>query len=166
MYQPSFTIDTSVVVKWLNQEGEADTQQALSLLDKTKKGEFILFSSDLLPIEVVNALIWSKKLRGQPLKEAVKDLFSFPVQLVTTDETLALEAAQIAQEHKITVYDAIYLAIAYRKKTPLITANPRHQGRFKKIPVFTISDWPIPDHEIEIFTDKRLKELLKEDEKN
>jgi len=166
MDKPKFTVDTSVVVKWLNQEGEDNTTQALSLLHAAKRNELLLFSSDLLPIEVINVLIWSKKLQNNLLEEAIHDLFSFPVQLITTEEELASEAGKIAQENRITAYDAIFLAVAYKQNIPLITANPKHQARFKKIPVFDVAEWPVPDKEIEIYTDKRLKEFLKEDEKH
>lgn len=161
----SFTVDTSVVVKWLNQEQEAYTQEALLLLRLAKNGSCLLFSSDLLPVEVINVLTKSKKLHGEKLKQAVHGLFSFPIRLVTTDEKIGQAAAKIAEQYDLTSYDSVYLAVAYQKKAPLITANPKDQGKFKKIPVLDIANWPVPKQAIEIYTDERLEDFLKNDKK-
>jgi len=147
MDQPKFTVDTSVVVKWLNQEGESDTNQALSLLHAAKRNELLLLSSDLIPIEVSNALVWSKKLRNKLLEEAIHDLFSFPVQLITTDEALASEAGKISQEYGITIYDAMYLAVAMKQNASLITADSKHQTQFKKISVINLANWPLSEED-------------------
>lgn len=93
-----------------------------------------------LPHEVLNALIRGKGLKGRPLEQAVELFFSFPLEYVPTNYGLAAAAALIAEQERLTFYDAIYVALAFERSASLITANPAHQGKFKKIRVIDIAD--------------------------
>lgn len=137
---PTYIVDASVAVKWLNQKNEPAAAEALALLQEAITGACLLVSSDLLPHEVLNALIRGKGLNGRPLEQAVELFFSFPLEYVPTSFGLAAAAALIAEQERLTFYDAIYVALAFERSAPLITANPAHQGKFKKIRVIDIAD--------------------------
>lgn len=138
---PAYVVDASVAVKWLNMEREEATREALALLRGAVERRWQLVSSDLLPHEVSNALLRGKGLRGAFLEEAIDLFFSLPVITVRTDLALARTAAVIAEEYAITFYDAIYVAIAYERSLPLITANIRHQGRASRVTVLDVAQW-------------------------
>jgi len=62
---------------------------------------------------------------GYPLESAhqdVADLTGLPLRSVSTGE-LADEALEIAVTHRITAYDAAYVALARRLSLPLVTAG-------------------------------------------
>lgn len=136
-----FVVDASVVVKWLNQEGEDGSDAALELLRSAHEGRADLYTSDLAPHEVLNALIRGKKLRGRVLEDAVKLFYSLPLTYMPTDFLTAAAAAMIASEHHITFYDAVYIALILDEQTPLITANPKHQRVLPHLPVISVTEW-------------------------
>jgi len=137
----NYVVDASVVVKWLNQEREAATRQALTLLERAMQGEDELMSVDLLVYEVLNALIKGNRLRGRLLEEAVEVFFRLPLGLHNCDISLVSTAAIIAEQHQMTFYDAVYVALAYREQVPLLTANPKDQGKVPGLMVIDIADW-------------------------
>lgn len=136
-----FVVDASVIVKWLNQESEDDAGAALELLRSAHEGRTNLFTSDLAPHEVINALVRGKKLKGHFLEEAVKLFYSLPLTFMPTDYLTAASAAIIASEHNITFYDAVYISLILDEQTPLVTANPKHQRVLAHLPVIPVTAW-------------------------
>jgi len=137
----SYIVDASVVVKWLNQDRELSTRQAFSLLRGARHGNYTLLSSDLLIHEVLNVLIRSKRMAGVELAEAIETLFLLPYNAVPTTKDLATTAGQIAEKYGMTFYDAIYVALAYTKKSPLVTGNLKDQDKFPEVAVVNIANW-------------------------
>ena len=113
-------IDASVALKWvLDESGQAD---ALALLD-----EDILHAPDFLLIEVANAL-WSK-VRRRVIDRAQADaaydaIAGVPVAYTPMSE-LALPARSLAHALDLSVYDALYAALAQRLRCALATADVR-----------------------------------------
>ncbi|MBI3683258.1 MAG: type II toxin-antitoxin system VapC family toxin [Acidobacteria bacterium] len=118
-------VDASVAVKWFfPEEGE---QQALGLLD----GAQMLVAPDLIRVEVANAII--RKYRLQQLSQAdaketirlwVEALKNGVVQVTATLDDL-LEAASLSLQLEHSMYDCLYLAVARRTSSKLITADAR-----------------------------------------
>lgn len=137
----SYVVDASIVLKWLNQENEEAVKNAIEFLTGAIAGEYHLFSSDLLPHEVFNALIRGKRITGEKLKEAINNFFDFPIEIIPTSSVITVESSLIAENYNMTFYDAVYVGIAHTKQLPLVTANIRHQGKFEKINVIDIAKW-------------------------
>lgn len=143
-----YTVDASVVVKWLHHAQEEAVTQARMLLQGALEGMYALVSSDVLTHEVGNALLRGKGLTGTALTQAIELFFTFPIELIPADRFFVTAAAAIAEKHRMTFYDAIYVAIAYERRAPLITANMRHQGKFGKQFVLDIATWDGEDESL------------------
>lgn len=116
-----FVVDASVVLKWFVPEIHSDA--ARRLLAATHQ----FLSPDLLFPEVGNA-IWKKVRRGELTAEEgqrlAADISSVAVETVST-RGLMIDAHALAVTTGLTVYDAMYLALAIRLKTDLVTADDR-----------------------------------------
>lgn len=136
-----YIIDASVAVKWMNQDNEESSKQALSLLQGAVEGRYQLLSCDLLPYEIFNALIRGKKLKGPWIEKALDAFFLLPIETAPLDPTLAASTALIAEQSGMSYYDAAYVALAFQEQAPLLTANIRDQARMKNVTVINIADW-------------------------
>lgn len=115
----SLVIDASVALKWvLAEPGQA---AADALLDE----DLIAPSSWLL--EAANAL-WRRAQRGElsgdEAHERLSELFNAPVTAVPIEDDLSAAAA-LAQRLGHPVYDCLYLALAVREQTQVVTADRR-----------------------------------------
>lgn len=126
-----FVVDASVVIKWFVPEIHSDA--ARSLLATTHH----YFAPDLLFPEVGNA-IWKKVRRGELTvdegQRLVADISRVAVDTVST-RGLLNDAHSLAVTIGLTVYDAVYLALAVRLKTQLITADDRLRRALAAHPV-------------------------------
>jgi predicted nucleic acid-binding protein len=116
-----FVVDASVVIKWFVPEIHSDAASRLL----AAKHQYL--SPDLLFPEVGNA-IWKKVRRGELTAEEGQqlaiDLAGIAVETVSTRD-LIVDAQALAISTGLTVYDAMYLTLAVRLKTELITADDR-----------------------------------------
>ncbi len=116
-----FVVDASVVIKWFVPEIHSDA--ARRLLATTHQ----YLSPDLLFPEVGNA-IWKKVRRGELTAEEgqrlAADISSIAVETVST-RGLMIDAHALAVTTGLTLYAAMYLALAVRLETELITADDR-----------------------------------------
>ncbi len=116
-----FVVDASVVFKWFVPEIHSDAARRLLA------GSHQYLSPDLLFPEVGNA-IWKKVRRGELTAEEgqrlAADISSIAVETVST-RGLMIDAQALAITTGLTVYDAMYLALAVRLETELITADDR-----------------------------------------
>jgi predicted nucleic acid-binding protein len=53
--------------------------------------------------------------------------------LVALDETLAMQAAQIASEHRLRGSDAVYGAVAARFGSPIVTLDREQHSRLRRV---------------------------------
>ncbi len=102
-------VDTSVVLKWVLQEGDSETARSL-LLTET------LAAPDLLMIECANVL-WIKVPRGLLPRDlargALAAISAAPVALLPTSRYVTA-AQSIAFDIDQTAYDSLYLAAAWQ----------------------------------------------------
>ena len=116
-----FVVDASVVIKWFVPEIHSD--RARRLLAASHQ----YLTPDLLFPELGNA-IWKKVRRGELTAEQGRrlavDIASIAVETVST-RGLMIDAQALAIATGLTVYDAMYLTLAVRLKTELITADDR-----------------------------------------
>lgn len=114
-------VDSSVAMKWFLPEVMAD--RAAGLL----QGGNRLCAPDLIFPECGNVL-WKKIARGElPADEGqavLRGLAGAPVAIIPS-RTLTEAALTIATAHRVTVYDALYVALAAILDGVLVTADER-----------------------------------------
>lgn len=138
---PIFIVDSSVIVKWLHHEKEQNVEQAEQLLDNALRGAIELFAPELAKYEIGNALLQKKRLSLSEAKILLTNLYSLPIQFISLAEDLANNTYKIAQEAKITYYDASFMSLAKQYGATLVTDNVKHQGKDPGIKVVSLKDY-------------------------
>lgn len=117
----TLVVDASVAVKWL--VVEEDSTRARDLVDGGEE----LHAPRLLASEVANA-VWRKVRLGQVDRRAAPQLVAtmsdMPVRW-HPDETLSADAVRLAVALDRPVYDLMYLILAQRLGTRVVTADQR-----------------------------------------
>lgn len=134
-------LDTSVVFKWYVKESEADTTQADLILEKFVAGAEIIKVPELLIYELANALSYCKRLSLKEKEEALFNFFDLGIEIIAVAKDDIVSSLQIVKKYKITIYDAVYLALAKILDEPLITANPKHQKFGKNYQVILLKNY-------------------------
>ncbi len=134
-------IDSSVIVKWLNQQNEERLAQADKILNDERKGEVVLFVPELAKYEIGNALLIRKQLSLTDADTTFNVLFALPLHFVYQSEELAHETYTIAQEVSITYYDASFIALAKQERAELVTDNPKHQAKTQVVKVILLGNY-------------------------
>lgn len=115
-------VDTSVALKWLKPQGEDHVEAAKALLDEHQSGTSVLHAPGHLLLEVMNAL-WSHRASAEQITRAVRLLHQLHIEFVEPDDALLASAASLAVRHRITVYDAIFAALARQLGCELVTGD-------------------------------------------
>ena len=105
-------IDTSVAVKWLNQDNEGNIDKANEILEDVKDGRIELLAPELLKYEIGNALLFGKKIATEDIKDLMSIFYSLPIAFVTAGQDFANSTYVLAKTLKITYYDASFLTVA------------------------------------------------------
>ena len=125
-----FVVDASVVVKWFVPEIHGEAARRLL----TFQHEYV--APDLLFAETANT-IWKKIRRGELKPEEgrrlVADIGRVAVETVSC-RALAEDAHALAIATGRAVYDALYVALAVRLDTRLITADDRLDAALSNMP--------------------------------
>ncbi|MBO0912740.1 MAG: type II toxin-antitoxin system VapC family toxin [Acidobacteria bacterium] len=121
---PGFVIDASATLPW-RFEDEA-TPWTEALLDRVQGGEEVRVPAHW-PLEVANTLLMARRsgrLTAAQVSEFIEDLAAFPIRM---EQPLDLAhwppILALAQVHRLTAYDAAYLALAKRTGLPLATLD-------------------------------------------
>lgn len=126
----TIVIDASVALKWVLDEPGSDAADAL--LNEE------LIAPALWLLEAANAL-WRRTQRGEitaeEAKERLAELYNAPVTTITIDDDL-LAAADLANQLGHPVYDCLYLAMAIRENTYVVTADSRFQAAVDRSSTF------------------------------
>lgn len=126
-----FVVDASLVLKWFIPEIHSEAAR------RWLGASHDYVAPDLLFAEVGNA-VW-KKVRRKELEEAegrqlVKALGQVAVETVATRNLLE-DALALALTAGVTVYDAMYLALAVRLETAVITGDDRFADKVAERPL-------------------------------
>ena len=113
-------VDSSVAVKWFRRNEESGVQEAESLLTDHRAGAVKLVCPTQLRLEVLNALRMHGA-DGDQLERVTRALEDTGLFWVHMDVDLAISAARIAADHRLTVYDAAFVATALMLDAELVT---------------------------------------------
>lgn len=116
----AFVIDASVAIAWIH-PAQA-TEQTRAMLEAVADGAVIEVPA-LWPIEVANALLVLERRRKLNAAERGRALEWLPRLPLKVDHEMALLAfgpvSELAAEFSLSVYDAVYLELAMRRRLPL-----------------------------------------------
>jgi len=113
-------VDASVALKWVLPE--ADTDLAIALLSSSE-----LTAPDIFVVEAANALwrhVVRKELNVAEAQSRLSKLRSVPITRTASDDDID-GALRLAADLSHPVYDCIYLALALRLDTYVVTADNR-----------------------------------------
>lgn len=116
-----YVVDASVVIKWFL--AEPQTEAAHRLL----AGNHDLLVPDLVYAEVGN-ILWKRLRRGELHQEPALAIMQAVVNLALethASSPLAVSALEIAHQTQRTAYDSLYLALAVRETSALVTADAK-----------------------------------------
>lgn len=133
-------IDSSVIVKWLHIENEENIKEADAILREASNGKSLLLVPELAKYEVLNALL-HKELDTPALLACTHAFFTLPLQYYSLSESTAKRSMEMAHEHGITYYDAVFVALAQEESATLVTANPKHQRVQKMTRVIALKEY-------------------------
>lgn len=121
-------LDASVAAKWfLPTKGETLGDEALHLLRRYVKGEIRFIVPDLFWAETAN-ILWKATRQGRIAKPAAQAaLISLEERKVPTVSSRLLlpQAFAIAAAWERTVYDCLYVALAFESDAEMVTADEK-----------------------------------------
>ena len=116
-------VDSSVALTWCFEDEQ--TPAALALLEAVVETGAV--APSLWPLEVLNALIMAERRKRVDAAERQRlSGFLRDLPIVLDDETAAQAwsvTIQLAERHRLTVYDAAYLELAQRRDLPLASLD-------------------------------------------
>ena len=122
-HHAGYVVDASVLVKWFLHHQEADRDRALALRDLHISGRSTIYVPRLALLEVLNAIRFSPKADEEAGETALEALQDLHLEAKAADVNVLRKANAIAWAYKITIYDALYVALAEQVGYPLITAD-------------------------------------------
>jgi predicted nucleic acid-binding protein len=118
-----YVVDASVLVKWFLHHQEADRDRALALRDLHVSGQSKLFVPQLAFLEILNAIRFSSTGGEEDGETAIEVLWDLHLEVKPPESDLLRKTNAISWAYKITIYDALYVALAEQVGFPLITAD-------------------------------------------
>jgi predicted nucleic acid-binding protein len=119
----SVLVDTSVLIKWFHTTGEGELGAARALRDAHVTNQLDAHILDLALHEVGNVLVRSLEWPAEEVADQLDDLLAiFGTPLLSSPEWLRA-AAVLAAAHRLTFYDAAWVAAARELGVSLVSAD-------------------------------------------
>ena len=112
---PAIVIDASAAASWLLPDETAGAYQ--EILQTAELNAPVLFWAEMRNILVISER--RKRLTGNMVSEAVSILDALKVNFDNSPD--GGRVLQLAREHDLTVYDALYVELALRLQIPFVT---------------------------------------------
>jgi predicted nucleic acid-binding protein len=116
--QPAIVVDASVTVRFL-----AGYEEWLGTWQSWTETDVMLIAPTHYPIEVANALFRSARLPAIEVAAHLRRLFVSGVETTDRGLTGLLGAIELAERHRLSVYDASYLYLAIDVNGSLATLD-------------------------------------------
>jgi predicted nucleic acid-binding protein len=121
---PRVVIDTCVAFKWFSEEGEGGVPDAVDLYERSLRDEIVLAAPASILLELSNALRYSMLSQEQTLL-LIESLDLPHIELFDVTTQRLHRSAALSYRYEISVYDALFLALAAELECPLVTADRR-----------------------------------------
>jgi len=115
--------DASVALKWFHAPGEEEVAPARALVAAHQARVVALVVLDLTAYEIGNALLRGRAKATPEQVVTVLDALDVICPSVRPDRTELGLAAELAASHDLTLYDAVYAAVAARRNATLATLD-------------------------------------------
>lgn len=132
-------IDASILVKWFYPEDELE--KASQLFSEIENREIGILIPPSATLELSNALLVAKKFTVQDTKRAMEKLYSFTLEIHAENGNLIKKTIEIAENWKITTYDAVFVALSEIEGVPLFTADYKHHKKEISRHIVWLSEW-------------------------
>jgi predicted nucleic acid-binding protein len=137
-------VDASVVAKWLF--AEVDSDKARDIYSQARLHKLSLIAPQILPAEI-GSVLFIRILRGllQPEEAwALYTRFGLASPALHEISTLSSAALELALHYRHSVYDCLYVALAMREQSDLVTADQALVRTFRSVfPwVRLLGEWP------------------------
>jgi predicted nucleic acid-binding protein len=113
--------DANVALKWFHEAGEPDVEPARALLTLHRERAIALQVLDLTLYELGNALLRGHVGATAGQVSAVLAALREICAIIAPDDDDLKLAAELAVEHRLTLYDAVYCAVARLRGAELAT---------------------------------------------
>lgn len=124
-------LDTSVVLKWFTEENYSEA--ALKIREGFYKGLHGTVVPDLLLYEFSNAIRYNPNYSLEDVNKAVESLFELQLDIVVPTLEVLKDASELARKYGITVYDAVFVALAKPIEAEFITADEKLYKKIKEL---------------------------------
>lgn len=118
-------VDTSVLIKWFHASGEAELAEARAIRDAHQRGELEARIIDLAMYEVGNVLLTSLRWTAADVADQLDDLVAICGTPLGTAPEWLRDAAVLGNAHRLTFYDAAWVASARGLGVQLVSADAK-----------------------------------------
>ncbi len=115
--------DASVAIAWLLEEAAPTWVEGLR--EPVAEHRLDVMVPTLFWLEVGNRLTREPEVTDEQVLEGVLRLEALGIETVEMDRPLRVMAVQLARRHRLSIYDAVYLALAETSDLPLATLDGR-----------------------------------------
>jgi predicted nucleic acid-binding protein len=116
-------VDASVAIALIRREPAAAQMRSLVRGFAGAAGRFLV--PDVFWVEVANALVRRYAATSEEIVEALREIDELSVASACLDRSLLLVAIDLQGRHRLSAYDALYLALAEVQDARLLTLDPR-----------------------------------------
>ncbi len=138
-----WVVDASVVLKWsLRDAAESFLEEADALYEAFLARRIDLIAPYYARYEIANGLEMARlqrRIDSDGAEARLRLFFQTPISDNEDDDSLLLEAMDLARRLSITPYDAIYVALSERLGYAFVTADQRLYKRIE--PQMTFARW-------------------------
>lgn len=117
-------VDASVVFKWFS-TSEPYYKEAQELLSPSSSDAINISVPDFIYLELSNAWSTKQTLPYKEVKRNLQALFELKLNMHHVTPQLLFAAIQLSTSHAVSVYDALYAALAKEMNCDLITADEK-----------------------------------------
>ncbi|PIS28635.1 hypothetical protein COT42_07425 [Candidatus Saganbacteria bacterium CG08_land_8_20_14_0_20_45_16] len=129
-------LDASVILRWFIEEEQSD--KARKIQDDYLVDKLDIAVPDLLLYEVANALRFNKSFEVDEIDQVLTSLSDLGIKVLPINYALVGEAARLAYNYELTVYDAIYVELSLKLGAEFVTADQKLFEKVKDLPRITL----------------------------
>lgn len=118
-------VDTSILLKWFHEQGEAQVQESRTLLASHVAGELNALILDLAIYEIGNVLLRSLHWDSTAVADQLDDLEVIIGPAIAMTSEWLRHAAHLANAHGLSFYDASWAAAAQKLDVVLVSADKK-----------------------------------------